>query len=76
MVKETKELFRVVYSDGEIVDKLMVQTYTDKQPFYYRAKDDNHVKGFTNVETSSNDIEDIIKYYKRSIIISEKALKR
>ena len=71
-VLNTEEVFRVTYEiadgfDGE-VHRLMKQTYNDKPPFYFRVKGRN----LTNVETSSSDLQEIIKYYERSYMIDRK----
>lgn len=58
-VLNTEELFKVTYRNGDF-ECLMKQYYTDKPPFYFRTK--GSYKG-TNIETSSHDINDIIKYY-------------
>ena len=75
-VLNTEEIFRVTYKvkdgfDGE-VHRLMKQTYNDKPPFYFRVKGRN----FTNVETSSSDLQEIIKYYERSYKIDTQNVRR
>jgi hypothetical protein len=54
-VLTTKELVRVTFQDGDF-ERLMKQTYTDNEPFFYVTKG----LTFTRVETANHDLKTII----------------
>jgi hypothetical protein len=68
-IKETKELCRVTFNDGDF-QRLMVQDYTNREPFFYIT----HGEKFTRVETSNDDLSAIITQLKRELSISQEGL--
>jgi hypothetical protein len=72
---KTIEIFRVTYDDFDSRDvhKLMKQTYNDGiQPFYEVVLPGN----FTSVNTSSHDLQEIIKYYEHSYKLDLEGIER
>lgn len=65
-VLETEELFRVVYWPNEVdqeVHSFMKQTYTDTPPCYFRVKNGGTYCNFTDVNSTSDDIQEIIRHF-------------
>ena len=55
-ILKTEELARATFQDGDF-ERLMKQTYTDSEPFFYVTKG----LTFTRVETANKDLPAIIK---------------
>lgn len=68
-VLSTEELVRVTFKDG-YSEVLMKQYYSDSEPFYYITKGGC----LTRIETSSNDINNIIAQLKHEYLIDRSAL--
>ena len=68
-VLETEELFRVVYDkyNGDDLIKevhsFMKQTYTDMPPCYFRVQNGGIHCNFTDVNSSDDDIQEIIRHF-------------
>ena len=67
----TKEMCRVTYDNGDYM-KLMRQTYTCEPAFYYVTE--SHLPYDMSVDSSNNNLQVIIDYFKRRIDIEKKAI--
>lgn len=67
----TKEICRVTYKGDDYI-KLMRQTYTCEQPFYYVTE--SHLSYDMSVDSSSSDLQVIINYFKKRVDIEKKAI--
>lgn len=72
-ILNTKELFRVIYDDGDF-EAFIKQTYTDGTPPFYTLE--KGVSKLTPVETSSENLKEIARHLERSIRIDMGALRQ
>ena len=79
-ILETEELFRVVYwhndYENQEVHSFMKQTYTEKPPFYFRVRNGGIYRNFTDVNSSSDDIQEIIRYFELCYDIDKREAKK
>jgi hypothetical protein len=70
IMKEKKELFRITFKDGKSYLRLMVQECYDGEMFYFIT--DGNRNDAKSVDSSSCDISEISKYYKKYKAMTEK----
>jgi len=70
-ILKTEELVRATFQDGDF-ERLMKQTYTDSEPFFYVTNG----LAFTRVETANKDLTIIIRQLEKEACNMRKLLQR